>query len=223
MKGIVWFIALTPAIAFANKTFNEGSGGTVDCSKDPDTTINLNNGKFTFKGACKSITINGNSNTLAIENVAKLSVNGNDNTVSYGGTPKVSNLGRNNTLGSGGKTAPADKPAPPPAEDEDDAAERSVIDCKKKPTYAVTGNGNQALKFTGTCDRISVDTGENRLSIDNVKTIILNGGLNQVAIGGVDSIVTNGGKNNVTYKKGLSGAKPKIGGGGAGNTVVQAK
>lgn len=222
MKRIIWLIALTPAIAFANKTFNEGSGGTVDCSKDPDATINLNNGKFAFKGACKSITINGNSNTLAIDSVASLSVNGNDNKVSYGGKPKVSNLGNNNTL-VGGKAAPADKQAPPPAEDEDDAAERTAIDCKKKPTYAVSGNGNQALKFTGTCDKISVETGENRLSIENVKTIVLNGGLNQVSIGGVDAIVTNGGKNNVTYKKGLSGAKPKVSGGGAGNTVVQAK
>ncbi|MGE5186122.1 MAG: hypothetical protein ACM31C_28900 [Acidobacteriota bacterium] len=102
-------------------------------------------------------------------------------------------------------------------------AGRGTIDCKKHPTYSVSGNGRQSLKFTGTCDKITVETGQNTLTIENVKTLQLDGGMNSVHVGGVDAIITNGGQNAVVYKKGLSGGKPKVSGGGARNVVTQQK
>jgi len=214
-------LVCTPAIAMAGKTYNEGSGGNWDCGKDANVTININDASFTFTGACKNVSINGNNNTVNAESIASLALNGNDNTVNYGKTkPKVADNGNNNKVnqGAGGGAKKADKPAEP---DEDEAA--AVIDCKKHPTYSVDNNGKQSLKFSGTCTKITVKTGENNLDIENVKTLQLDGGKNNVNVGGVDSIVTNGAQNQVTYKKGISGAKPKVSGAGADNHVVQLK
>jgi len=67
--------------AFADKHYVEGHGGTWDCAKDGVIAIDANAGKYTFKGACKSISINGNSNDVTLESTATLSVNGNTNKV----------------------------------------------------------------------------------------------------------------------------------------------
>jgi hypothetical protein len=67
--------------AFADKQYLDGHGGTWDCAKDGVVTIDANTGSYTFKGACKSITINGNTNKVAFETTATLSVNGNSNAV----------------------------------------------------------------------------------------------------------------------------------------------
>lgn len=234
-------IAFTPAVVHAGKIYNDGSGGTWDCKKDPTVVINANNGVYTIKGACKAISVNGNTNKLAIESVDLLAVNGNDNTIEIDsvsrlatngntntvmykkGTPKVSNPGNSNLVGKSRANTTADKPA---AKDKPAAAaggDASVIDCTKHPVQAVASTGDNALKYVGTCTKITVTTGSNRLKIENVKTLELDGGENTVDIGGVDAIVLNGAENKVTYKKGLSGAKPKVSGGGADNTVVQIK
>jgi len=232
-------IALTPAVAHAGKTYNEGSGGTWDCKKDPAVTINVSDGTYVFKGACTSISVNGSTDRLTIESVDRLTINGNDNTIDADtasritvngnankvtykkGGPKISNLGSDNQIGSGGASKPADKVADKPAADA--GGDASVIDCTKHPTQAVNSTGDNALKYVGTCTRITVTTGGNRLAIENVKTLEIVGGANTVEIGGVDAIVLDGAANTVTYKTGLSKAKPKISGSGAGNNVVQIK
>lgn len=221
-KFICVLCVLTPAIAFAGKAYNEGSGGSWDCGKDPNIAININDGTFTFTGACKSIAINGNHNTVNVDTAAAIAANGNDNTVNYGKTkPKIADNGNGNKFNAGGAGAKkTDKPA---ASDAGGGGDSGIIDCKKHPTYSVNTNGSLSLKFVGTCTKIDVGTGGNSLEIENVKTLVLNGGQNNVNIGGVDAIVTNGAENQVTYKKGLSGAKPKISGAGADNKVVQLK
>ncbi len=236
-KLVCLMLILAPVVAAAG-SYNEGKGATHDCAKDADVAINIDGGTFTFKGACQQIAVNGNDNKITIDQVGRLSVNGNGNTitanqitalstngnknkVNYGKTkPKASDLGTGNQVTGGGGAA---KPAQPDKPAADEPAAGGTVDCKKHPTYSVSGNGRQSLKFTGTCDKITVETGENSLKIENVKTLQLDGGMNSVEVGGVDAIVTNGGQNTVAYKKGLSGAKPKISGGGAGNKVAQVK
>ncbi|HEX2690729.1 MAG TPA: DUF3060 domain-containing protein [Kofleriaceae bacterium] len=240
MRTLVGFLILfTPALVHAGKTYNEGSGGTWDCKKDPSVTINTNDATYTLKGACTSISINGNTNKLTIESVDRLAINGNDNTIDADsaariaangngnqvtykkGTPKISNLGTGNRIGNGGANKPADKQKPDA--DADAGGDSSVIDCAKHPIQSIASTGDNALKYVGTCTKITVMTGSNRLSIENVKTLELDGGENTVEIGGVDAIVMNGAENRVTYRKGLSGAKPRISGAGAENKVVQIK
>ncbi len=72
-------IALTPAVVHAGKIYNEGSGGTWDCKKDPAVIINVSDGTYTFKGACTSIIVNGSTNKVMIESVDQLLVNSNEN------------------------------------------------------------------------------------------------------------------------------------------------
>lgn len=219
MRLVALLFVCAPAVAFAGKAYNEGSGGSWDCAKDANIAININDATFTFTGACK-IAINGNGNTVNTDAAVSITANGNNNTVTYGKTkPKIQDNGNGNAFNAGGAAKKkADKPAA-----SDDGGDAGVIDCKKHPTYGVDTNGGLSLKFTGTCDKIEVSTGGNNIQIENVKSLVLNGGGNNVAVGGVDAIVTNGAENQVAYKKGLSGAKPKISGAGADNKVVQTK
>ena len=238
-------IALTPAVVHAAKIYNEGSGGTWDCKKDPAVVINISDATFTFKGACTSIVVNGSTDKLTIEGVDRLVVNGNDNMIDADslsritvngntnkvayrkGTPKITDLGSGNRIGTGGPSKSADKSADKPAAkdkpDEESGGDAAVIDCTKHPVQSIKSTGDNAIKYVGTCTKITVTTGNNRLQIENVKTLELNGGENTVDIGGVDALVLNGAENRVTYRKGLSVAKPKVSGAGADNTVVQVK
>ena len=124
MKAIIATLLLTCAVASADKAFTAEKSATWDCSKDATVTITHGNGKYTFKGACKGITVNGGHNTLAIESVATLTVNGSSNTITTdnldsvsltgsdnkvaykksggaGGKPTVSSLGQNNAINAG--------------------------------------------------------------------------------------------------------------------------
>ncbi|MEO8550288.1 MAG: DUF3060 domain-containing protein [Kofleriaceae bacterium] len=80
MKILVALMVLSSA-AFADKSYNEGKGATWDCAKDPVVSIQANDGKYTFKGACKGVSVNGNNNQITLETTALLSVNGNKNTI----------------------------------------------------------------------------------------------------------------------------------------------
>lgn len=124
MTKLVLALLFVPAIAFADKAFTSEKTATWDCGKDPTVTITHGNGKYTFKGACKDITVNGGHNTLTVETVATLTVNGSSNTITSdsldtvtvtgsdnkvtwkksaaaGGKPAVTSLGQNNTVSAG--------------------------------------------------------------------------------------------------------------------------
>ena len=112
------------SLASADKAFTAEKTATWDCSKDATVAITHGNGKYTFKGVCKEITVNGGHNALTIENVAALTVNGSSNTITAdnvdavtltgsdnkvtykksggtGGKPAVSSLGQNNAINAG--------------------------------------------------------------------------------------------------------------------------
>lgn len=124
MKRLAFALLFVPALALADKSFTSEKSATWDCSKDPTVTIVHGNGKYTLKGACKDITVNGGHNTLVIETVGTLTVNGSSNTVTAdsldtatvtgsdnkvtwkktaaaGGKPTVTALGQNNSISSG--------------------------------------------------------------------------------------------------------------------------
>jgi len=124
MKLVIAALLFACSIASADKSFTSEKSATWDCGKDASVTITHGNGKYTFKGACKEITVNGGHNTLAIENVVTLTVNGSsnvitadnldtvsltgsDNKVTYkksagaNGKPAVSSLGQNNAITAG--------------------------------------------------------------------------------------------------------------------------
>lgn len=85
------------APALADKTFNAGSGATVDCSKDPKVSINHGKGTYTFTGKCTQISVNGGDNKLTVESVESLDVNGSTNTIA------VDAVGTLNVNGSSNK------------------------------------------------------------------------------------------------------------------------
>src|SRR5258708_7918532 len=110
MKLVIAIALLVPALAAADKDFPGGKGATWDCKDDPTVNINHGTGKYTFKGECKTINVNGGHNTLTIETVAELNINGASNTVT------IEAVGAINLVGSGNKitwkkATAGDKPA----------------------------------------------------------------------------------------------------------------
>ena len=62
-----------------------------------------------------------------------------------------------------------------------------------------------------------------KITIENVKQLAVNGAGNQIDVGGADKIAVVGSDNKITYKKGLSGTKPKVGAVGKNNKIDQVK
>jgi hypothetical protein len=96
-------------------------------------------------------------------------------------------------------------------------------DCNKEPKAAVnTGDGD--FTFTGTCDRIAINGGDNKITIESVRLLALNGSTNKVTVGAAEKIQVNGSDNTVNYKTGPDGkGKPKVTTLGTGNKVIQVK
>ena len=117
---------------------------------------------------------------------------------------------------------PAVGRADKPAAGDKAARDKNAIDCAKQPRHTIN-TGDNTLVYVGTCERIVINGGENRLTIESVKQLAVNGGDNVVDIGSVDRISINGDGNKVTYKKGLSGAKPHITSLGEHNETTQVK
>lgn len=245
-KLVVWTAAIacivSSSIAHADKVFRVGKGGTWDCNQDPVVSILHGNGNYTIKGNCKSVNLTGGNNTLtvavtdsiditgahnkiAIDTVDSINIIGSDNTVTYkaaahGDAPSVSKIGTNNVVsGGGGKPSGGGKPAGDSAEAD---AGGGAHDCAKGPTAAIN-NGDGSYKFVGPCTRITVNGGDNTVVIESVKELVVSGSTNTVTVGSADKIVISGGENKVSYRKGISGAKPKVVTSGEGNTVTQIK
>jgi len=96
-------------------------------------------------------------------------------------------------------------------------------DCSKDPKVMInTGDGD--FTFTGTCDLIAINGGDNKVTIENVKQLSVNGSTNKVTVGAAEKIQVNGSDNSVSYKTGPGGkGKPKVGSLGTGNKITQVK
>jgi hypothetical protein len=233
------------SIARADKAFRTGKGTAWDCKEDPVVSIAHGAGTYTFKGSCRSISLIGGNSTLTIESVESLSISGasnkitadsigsisivgSKNTVTYksglhGDAPSVSKVGTDNVVtGGGGGGGKADGGGPSAGSKPSSGDSAGAQDCAKNPA-AVIDNGEGNYKFVGPCTKIVVNGGENTLDIESVKEINVNGSTNTVTIGSVDKIGVTGSENKVSYRKGLSGPKPRIGSIGAHNSVTQLK
>jgi hypothetical protein len=99
MKRILFLmLVFVPAVAGADKVWNSGKGTTWDCKKDPTVVVNASKGTWTFKGACKSITLNGSMHKVKIASAETLSVNGARNTVTIGTVGALSVTGAQNKV-----------------------------------------------------------------------------------------------------------------------------
>lgn len=226
--------------ARADKIFNAGTGTTWDCAKDSDVVINTSNGKYTFKGACKDIAVNGSGLKITIESVTDLdvngskndiqataaddiNVNGNDNVVTWakginGKAPDVNTLGTGNKVSGGGATATATATttAGAPAQ-----ANATPLDCTKKKSQAIT-KSNGVYAVTGACDKVALSGSNNIVTIESTKNLAVSGGNNTVTVTAADKIAATGKNNTVTWSAAITGSAPKTAATGKSNTITQA-
>ena len=81
IKLAALLLALSSAVALADKDFDTADGGTHDCAEDPIVNINQGTGAFTITGECKEINVNGDKLKVTVANTAELNLNGTSNTV----------------------------------------------------------------------------------------------------------------------------------------------
>ena len=100
MKKLALLLAFTlvPFTAAAEKAYVSGKGGTWDCTKDPIVSINHGRGKYTFKGACDVINLNGGQSTITVESVDTINVNAGKNTITIGTVDTINVNGADNTI-----------------------------------------------------------------------------------------------------------------------------
>lgn len=79
--ALLFGLALTPTLAFADKDFTDADGATYDCAEDATVNITNGSGTFTLTGACKEINVNGSKLVVAIADVEELNLNGASNAV----------------------------------------------------------------------------------------------------------------------------------------------
>lgn len=95
-------------------------------------------------------------------------------------------------------------------------------DCAAEPEVALN-TGDATVVVKGTCAKISINGGGNKVTLEGAKQISINGSTNVVNLVAADKITVTGSDNQVTFKKGISAAKPKVTATGAGNKVSQVK
>ena len=98
MKKLALLLALIPLTAAAEKAYQNGKGGTWDCSKDPIVSINHGRGKYTFKGACDVINVNGGQTTITVASVDVINVNAAQNKITIGTVDSINVNGAQNTI-----------------------------------------------------------------------------------------------------------------------------
>lgn len=95
----------------------------------------------------------------------------------------------------------------------------TAVDCATQPSVAITtGSGN--YKITGTCDKVAISGGNNKVAIEAAKNLAITGSNNLVTVDKADKIAALGSNNRVTYGGGLTVARPKVASAGSGNIIV---
>lgn len=94
-------------------------------------------------------------------------------------------------------------------------------DCTKDPVVSIN-HGQGSYKLSGKCKTVSINGGENKLTIESVDTLNVLGGSNAVTIGTADAINVTGSDNKITYKAAKSD-KVKTQSMGNNNTIAQAR
>ena len=95
---LIALLALVPATALADRSYNSEQDVTHDCAKDSKVSVNVSSGTYTFTGKCEKISINGAGNKVKVESVEKISINGSKNTVDVDAVDKLAVTGSDNTI-----------------------------------------------------------------------------------------------------------------------------
>ena len=95
---LIALIALLPATALADRSYNSEQNVTHDCAKDAKVSVNASGGTYTFTGPCDKIAINGSDNKIKVASVAKLAINGSKNTADVDAVDKLAVTGSENTV-----------------------------------------------------------------------------------------------------------------------------
>lgn len=96
-----------------------------------------------------------------------------------------------------------------------------AVDCAKDKRVELMGN-HITVTLTGTCTRVAM-TGNHGTVSGSATSVYVSGNQNTASIEAADDITISGNSNAVTWKRGLSGAKPKIAASGKDNSIKQAK
>jgi hypothetical protein len=88
-----------PGLARAEVSILESaSAKTVDCTADPEVSIDGSANTITLGGACTKISVNGSQNVVVAASVVKISINGAQNQVDLGAVDKISVNGTSNKV-----------------------------------------------------------------------------------------------------------------------------
>ena len=98
MRKLALVLLLASPAAFAKHYMDNKLTITHDCSKDPEASVMGNDSTITVTGACDSVSVQGNHNTLKIASSKKVSVNGNENTVSVEASDAIAVNGTSNKV-----------------------------------------------------------------------------------------------------------------------------
>src|SRR5688572_6476140 len=90
-----------------------------------------------------------------------------------------------------------------------DAGAKVAHDCDKDGNAIFNGSAASGA-ITGKCDKITVNGSTANLTIASVATLTVTGSMNEVTVDAVDRVSITGTKNTVSWKKGVSVAKPKV-------------
>ena len=103
-----------------------------------------------------------------------------------------------------------------------DAGGTVTHDCDKDGT-AVFNGASITATVTGKCTDVKVNGSSIKATIASVTKLAVTGSSNEVAAEAVDKLTVSGTTNTVSWKKGVTGAKPKVSTSGVGNKVKQEK
>jgi hypothetical protein len=94
--------------------------------------------------------------------------------------------------------------------------------CKDDPDVYFTIS-KSTYTVTGKCKSVDVTAGANKITIESVDRLIVDGQGNTITVGTVGEIEVNGDENAITWKKAKSGKAPTISGVGDKKKISQAK
>ena len=93
-------------------------------------------------------------------------------------------------------------------------------DCARAPNASFDAS-NGTVAFTGTCERIRVIGGNNKITIAAAKAVEVTGGNNVVEVEATDNLKATGPGNTIRFRKGLTVSKPSIVTTGDNSPIVQ--
>jgi hypothetical protein len=95
---LVVLLALLPATALAEHTYNGDKTVTHDCAKDPEVIVNASGGTYTFTGPCAKLVFTGSDSRVKADAVAKLVISGAKNTFEIEAIDKATVTGNDNAI-----------------------------------------------------------------------------------------------------------------------------